>query len=309
MTQGFDDYGIYQGTQVIYDMPAKTYHADADGPRLSQSLATLCVQRSPLHAWAAHPLLGAHDWKYFPGEDDGTIVHSLLLEPNGGQIVEVDDSTFKTKSGKPSAGGWRTEEAKELRASIVADGKIPILTNELGAFKYKTTALTQRLESHPRTPVVLNGASEVVIYWTEETPSGPVRCRCRIDHLSGLGGPGLIITDLKTCGSAAPRDLRSVAWNMGYDIQAAAYRRAVAAAFPEYVGRVEVVFAFLELDKPYAVNPVTLNGEFMRLGDARWERGRDLWAAALRDDNWTGFAGGALEPPAWATADDLGAEL
>ncbi len=114
------------------------------------------------------------------------------------------------------------------------------------------------------------------------------------------------IIDLKTTESAHPRDIRSVSWRLGYDIQAAAYVRAVEAAFPEYVGRVDVLFAFCELEKPYAVNPVSLSGEFMRLGEQRWERGRDRWTKCLMEDSWHAYEGGSIEPPAWALAEDMG---
>ena len=296
--QSFDQNGTYQGTQVIYDMPAHAYHSDADGPRLSQSLATTCVLKTPLHAWQQHPLLGHHDYVYEPSDSDGTIIHSLILEPDSADIEEIDGSQIKTKGGEPAKLPFSTTEGKALRDAALAAGRIPMLSEKLGAFRYKAAAIRQRFEAHP-SPVVFSGRSEVTIYWSEETPSGPVRCRARLDHL--IVTPERIqIIDLKSTESAAPRDLRASCWRYGYDIQAAAYVRAVEAAFPAYVGRVDFTFAFAELEKPYAVAPVTLNGEFMRLGEQRWERGRDAWQAALEGDNWTGYGGGSLEPPAWA---------
>lgn len=285
--------------EVHYKLPARVYHADADGPRLSQSLATLCVQKSPLHAWAAHPLLGGKVFESNAG--DGTIIHSLLLEPDGDDILEIDPSTIMTKDGKPAKSPFATEEGKRLRDDALAAGKIPLLTDVLGAYKYKAETLRQRFAEHG---ITFDGESEVTIFWTEETPSGPVRCRCRVDHL--IVTPDRIrVIDLKTTESANRKDLRAVSWRLGYDIQAAAYVRAVTAAFPEYVGRVDMLFAFGELERPYAVNPVTLNGEFMRLGEQRWERGRDAWAKCLAVDTWTSYEGGTLEPPAWALAEDM----
>lgn len=293
-TPGFDDYGTYQGTQVIYDMPAKAYHSDADGPRLSQSLATTCVLETPLHAWQKHPLLGNVPYVYVPSTDDGSLIHSMVLEPDTALVHEM---TSLNKDGDVVT-DFRTKAAQEERDAALAAGKIPMLTEKLGAFRYKARAIRQRLESQG---VTFDGDSEVSIYWLD----GPVRCRARLDHL--IVTPEKIrIIDLKSTASATPRSLRASCWRYGYDIQQAAYVRAVEAAFPEYLGRVEFVFAFCELEKPYAVNPVMLSGEFVRLGEARWLRGRDRWHESLERDEWPGYVGGSLEPPAWALADDLG---
>lgn len=301
----FDETGVCQGAQIIRDMPARTYHLDADGPRLSQSLATVCVNQSALHAWAKHPLLGAGP-AYEVSTDDGTIIHSLILEPDSKDILEVDPSSIKTKGGDAAKAPFATAEGKAIKAAALAEGRIPMLSDVLGAFKYKALAVRQRFAAHPVTPLGFeDGHAEVVIYWSEETPSGPVRCRARLDYLQVLTSRIRII-DLKTTGSAHPRDLRSTAWRFGYDIQAAAYIRAVTAVYPDFAGRVEVVFAFAEIDKPYAVNPITMSGEFAALGEARWIRGRNRWAESLARDEWACYSGGALEPPPWAMAEEMG---
>lgn len=301
----FDDHGTYLGAQLIPGMSARAYHLDADGPRLSQSLATVCVNQSALHAWAKHPLLGAGP-AYETSTDDGTIVHALILEPDSNAILEVDPSSIKTKGGEAAKSPFSTTEGKAIKAQALADGRIPMLSDVLGASKYKANAVRQRLASHPVTPVLFeDGQAEVVIYWNEETPSGLVRCRARLDYLQ-VREDGVRIIDLKTTGSAHPRDLKATAWRFGYDIQGAAYERAVTALYPQFAGRVETVFAFVETDKPYAVNPITLSGEFKRMGDARWERGRDRWAESLARDEWACYQGGTIEPPAWALSEEMG---
>lgn len=302
--RGFDDYATEaSGARVIYDMSAKEYHSDADGPRLSQSLATTCVNQSPLHAWQKHPLLGLTPWSYVPSSDDGTIIHSLILEPEAQAFTEIDLASFLNKDGSV-AKTMNNSGAKAAWAAAEADGKIPILAEKMGAFRYKAKALRQRLAEHPDFPITFDGDSEVVIYWTENTPSGPIRCRCRIDHLI-VSHDRIRIIDLKSSESAHKRDLKGSCWRYGYDVQQAAYMRAVAAAFPEYVGRIDMLFAFVELEKPYAVNPIRLSGEFHRLGEARWERGRNQWAAGLKSDQWSGYESGTLEPPAWAAAEEM----
>lgn len=293
-------------TNVLYSMPAAAYHADADGPRLSQSLATLCCNQSPLHAWQAHPLLGGKgQWSYNPGKSDGTIVHALMLEPDNTSLIHEMETVYRKdhKLAGARCTDFKTADAQQERDDAFAVGKIPMFSEDLGVYRYKAKALRSRFEDMGL--AFDGGSAEVVIYWTEETPFGPVRCRCRIDYLL-IASEGAQVVDLKTTDDAHPRSLRRKIWELGYDIQHAAYTRAVEAAFPDLAGRVSMPFAFGELDKPYAVNPIQLSGEFKRLGETRWERGRDRWAKCLYEDRWTAYDGGTLEPPAYALAQEMG---
>jgi hypothetical protein len=282
--------GQQVNARVVCDMPAREYHADADGPRLSQSLATLACCKSPLHAWNGHPLLGRHDYAYEAGDDDGTLIHSLILEPDSEQIAVLPYENFRTKA------------AQVERDHALAAGLIPIVSGKLGAFQYKAKAISQRFADQG---LEFHGESEVVIYWEEQTPFGPVRCRARLDHLI-VESDRITVVDLKTCESAHPLDIQAVCWRKGYDIQRAAYVRAVEAAFPNYGGRVDYQIAFCELEKPYATNVVALESEFARAGELRWERGRDRWTDALVSDHWAGYTGGAVNMPAWAKSQELG---
>jgi hypothetical protein len=255
-----------------------------------------------MHAWAAHPLLGAGPgWRYVPSGDDGTIVHSLVLEPDSQNIEEIDPSTIFTKDGKPAALPFGTTEGKRIKERSLANGRIPLLTEVLGAFKYKAQALRSRFEDQG---LLFDGDSEVVIYWEEPGPFGPVPCRARLDHLV-VTHDRIRIVDLKTCDSAAPDDVQGVIWRKGYDIQRASYVRAVEAAFPDYVGRVDFELAFGELEKPYATSVVTLEPDLVRAGELRWERGRDRWAEGLRNDHWPSYGRRSVDMPAWAKTKEM----
>lgn len=291
------------GASIRYDMPAAEYHADADGPRLSQSLATVAVTKSMRHVHQIHPLLGSRPpagerWEFEPDTSDGTIIHALVLEPDSNIIREIDPSSIRTKDGKVAKSPFATEEGKAIRDAALAEGRIPLLSEALGVYKYKAKALRSRFYDEGE---ALDGRSEVVIYWNEETPSGPVRCRTRIDHLI-VAPERILIRDLKTSKDASPNQLRSSCYEYGYDIQRAANIRAVEAVFPDYVGRVDFSFLFGELEKPYVVNVCRLDAEFSRMGEVRWERGRDMWAECLKKNHWPGYPGTELAPPGWALA-------
>lgn len=292
-------------TQIIHGMAAKDYHLDEGGPRLSQSLATLIIKETPAHARQASYALGADRGDYTASDDHGTITHALMLEPENQKLIHEISAT--DKDGEIVT-NYRTKAAQEEKETAEARGQIPMTRDKLDIFRYKAKALSYRLKSHETNPIELDGRSEVVIYWEEQTSEGPVRCRCRIDHLRMLDGEIQVI-DLKTTDSAAPKNIQRVAWDKGYEIQDAAYRRAVEAKFPDFAGRVTVVFAFLELAKPYVVNPVTFSARFRRLGEARWERACNIWARCLKEDHWPAYAGGELDPPHWAETEDMGNEL
>lgn len=290
MRNGFDP-DKAAPAEIVYDMSPREYHSDAAGPRLSQSLATLCDKRSPKHAWQAHPLLGgAGQWEYEPSDDDGTIVHSLLLEPETEQVQELPFDAF------------RSNEAKAAKLACLAAGHVPLAQGKLGAYQYKAKALRQRFEEQG---FEFSGKSEVVIYWTEETPSGPLRCRARIDHLI-VTTDSIEIYDVKTSADASSLGQSRSCWEYGYDIQHAAYVRAVGAKFPEMLGRIRMHFLFCELDKPYAVNPAPLDSEFMRIGEHRWERARNRWAKCLRSGDWNMYEPRPIVAPAWAKQREMG---
>ncbi len=291
--------------EIIYGMPAREYHADAAGPLLSQSLATLCDTRSAKHAWQAHPLLGgAGQWEYEPSKDDGTLIHSLVLEPDSTDIYEIDTSTITTKGGSVAKSPLSTTEGKAIQAAALASGKIPVLSEKLAIYKYKAKALRQRFEEQG---FAFTGKSEVVIYWTEETPFGLLRCRARIDHLI-VTTDSIEIYDVKTSQDASSLGQSRSCWEYGYDIQHASYTRAVGAVFPEMLGRIHMNFLFCELEKPYAVNPAPLDSEFQRIGEHRWERSRDRWAKCLRSGNWESYQSKPIAAPAWAKQREMGEE-
>ena len=296
--QGFDGYATDNRVGVHYDMPAREYHDDQDGPRLSQSICKQIVQKSPIHGWQCHRLLGGVPWE--PSDDDGTIIHSLILEPDSGAIEEIDPATILTKKGEPSKTPLATEEGKAAVERALASGRIPLLTPKLDMYRYKAKALTQRFATCGW-ELAPEARREVVIYWEEDG----VKCRTRLDYLH-VTHDWIEIVDLKTCDSAHPDDIQASVWRHGYDIQRAAQVRAVLHAWPEYEGRVSHLFAFAELAKPYACNVVELDGEFIALGEQRWLRGRDKWAECLREDKWPSYEARRIAPPPWAMTKEMG---
>ncbi len=273
---------------LVEDLPADEYHADpCERPSLSASIAKVLDRSSPLHAWAAHPRFGGRaPVRESKALARGTLLHALLLgESDRIEVVHADD--------------WRTKAAKAARADANAWGRIPTLVGDLERTQVVADAITERLDE---LGLVLVGASEVTMFWLEEADDGTrVQCRGRIDHLRGTQ-----VYDLKSAASAHPDAIQRQVDALGYAIQRAAYVSGLERVL-NAPGRVEFTFIFAELEAPFVVTPVRLNGEFRALGERRWRRAVNLWARCVNEGNWPSYADRVLElaPPRWAMANEL----
>lgn len=261
-------------------------------PGLSASCATTLITRSPRHAWAEHPHLGG---KEHPVEDDptkamdfGSVGHTLVLG-KGKRFAVLDFADYRSKAA---------QAAREIARDA---GNVPILAHQFERASIAAAAITTQLADRG---ITLDGRSELAVEWHEASPHGPVQCRAMFDHVWLREGR---IIDLKITGNAAPDAIERSAENMGYAIQATAYRRALTALYPDLAGRVEFLFAFCEPDFPHAINLCEPDGLFRELGDTRWERAVHTWAQCLAEEKWPAFGGGVnrISVPAWALKREL----
>lgn len=273
------------GDARILDVSIDAYHADeigCDVPALSSSIATTLVTRSPLHAWHEHPKLGGASRKRTRAMDLGTVVHTLVLgEGKRFAILDHDD--------------YRTKAAREDRDAADASGHAPILRREYDVASAAADAIRARLRSDHG--IALAGASEVAVTWLEPSSRGPVRCRAMFDHVDGAR-----IVDLKTSHSAEPEAFERAMVSHGYDIQHAAYLRALESLQPAYVGRTEMVFVVAEIEPPFAMMVGSPAGDMAELGERRWHRAVETWARCLATNEWPGYPTRRhdLHAPAWA---------
>jgi hypothetical protein len=269
------------------------YYADpCEVPSLSQSIAKTIVTKSPLHAWTEHPRFGNNRGESTAAMNDGTLIHKLVLG-KGADVVIVESDAF------------RTNAAKAARDAAIEEGKIPVL-----AHKYENAvAIANTLKSNLLTEhgICLDGESEVAIEWQEEGAEGLVTCRGMMDHVKIDQGR---IYDVKKCESAHPRKCGRNAVEYGYDIQHAAYTRALAKLRPELEGRIDFVFLFMEIEPPYAIVPARLDGVLRELGSQRWDRAVLTWEKCLSSNRWPAYADRIvqIEAPTWAINQEMGAQ-
>lgn len=274
------------------DVPEADYHAEAfvppeTPPMLSASIAKLLLERSPLHAHAAHPRLGGIQGESTSSMDRGTLLHKLLLG-RGAALEVIEASDFRKK------------DAREARDAAREAGKLPVLAHELEAAEVAVEQIRRKLDARG---VAFDGDPEVTVTWTEHADSGAeVLCRGRIDNLFERSG---VIVDLKTGGDASPGRCVARIYEHGLDVQAAAYLSAIEKEHPEIQGRAKFVFVFVEWSPPYGVAFGELDGEYRTIGERRWRRAVNLWERCLREDRWPDYERGekvSFWAPPWVVA-------
>ncbi len=259
-------------TPGIYMIPESEYFADpCEMPSLSHSIAKMLLDRSPAHAWSAHPRLGnQREDGATKASDTGTILHKLLLG-RGADIAEID------------AKDWRTNAAKEARDEARAAGKTPVLASDMTDIYACAKAARRQIESHPDLGAFFEaGKSEAVIAWQD----GGIWCRGMVDRLPDA--PRVPVFDIKTTAlSGAPESWeRRVVHE--YATQAAFYRRGLKA-----IRRVEpgpFLFVVIEVNAPYAVSVLTPAPSLLAYAEAEIERAIELWRDCIAADKWPGYA-------------------
>jgi len=257
--------GIHRGVS-----PERYHRDECERPALSSSIACELVSRSPRHAWLRHPRLGGVQSESTGTMDMGTLLHSLVLGIGKPVvIVEADD--------------WRTKAAKEAREHARENGAVAILKPHLLAAEARAKAVRFELA---RRGIRLDGDKEAVLVWEETASNGAkVLCRAQLDHVNVATGQ---IDDLKFSADASPAACQRRMVDMGYDIQDAAYRSALAHLCPELAGRVR--FRFLVCEEDTDLLAIIQCGAALReVGERRWRRAVNRWAHCLATNCWPGY--------------------
>lgn len=260
------------------------YHADRVGldvPTLSSHCAFTILKHSPLMGWMTHPKGGAIDREERPILDEGSLLHALILG-EGKRVVVV------------AAPDWRTVKAREQRDEAYKNGMIPI--NQTQHDKIITIARSVSMALAEQ-GVNVSGMPEVSGVFDDEG----VACRFRMDLWQPQEFPIPVITELKfTNRVPTTKELERMVFDMGYDIQAHVYMRAVKRIQPE-VDQIDFRWIFAEKTAPYSVVVARPDDLYLDLGKRRWEMARDLWRQSLETGRWPGPPSDLLLlPPIWA---------
>lgn len=280
---------------IHLNMTAAEYFKDpAPCPSLTQSIAKILLDRSPRHAWHAHPRLGAKERvveePYVSAQAIGNAAHKLFLG-RGKEVVIIEANDF------------RTNAAKETRDAVTAEGKIPILAKHHG----RAVAMVKAAKEHlaPLGLAEFSGEAEVVIAWEEKG----VWMRSMIDKLSTSR---TLVVDLKTSGmSCAPHGIGRMMEAAGWDVQAAMHERGLNVLDPDSAGRRRHLFIAQENELPYALTIAEMSEAVLTMGRKKIEMAATIWRHCIENDVWPGYPADIITPsyPGWAETQWLDREI
>jgi hypothetical protein len=268
------------------DVPAPEYHQDpVQTPSLSTSLAKVLTERTPKHAWLAHPRLNLeHEPDNKRVYDLGAAAHALLLgEDDQVDVIEAPD--------------FRTKAAKEARDASLEAGRNPVLQHVYEQAQAMVRAARAQLQHHEEGYLALDPANacETTLVWQRQDG---VWCRCRVDILPPAGG---LIFDYKTTSASAnPEDwTRKSLFDTGAYLSAASYPEAIKAV--RGLEGWEMRYIVQETTPPYALSVVGLDPTAIAYAQAKWERAAATWRWCMQHDVWPGYVAKTAfaELPPW----------
>lgn len=257
----------------IHDISADDYHADpAPAPSLSSTLARLILNRSPRHAWTAHPRLNPdHEGKDSKAFDIGRAAHRAVLG-KGGDFVAYPEELLAAN------GAASTKAAKDWADQVRANGMTPVKADEAEAVNDMAGEIMGRLAfmdiTFPPARSELTAIAQIDGIW----------CRAMIDHAPE--DPRHPLWDIKTTMDASPQAVMRSVMSYGYDIQAAHYCDVWKAATGEDR---KFRFVFVEKEAPHECCVVELGGDSMVMARKRARRAREMWAHCMTTGQWPGY--------------------
>lgn len=290
------------GPGIHRDIDPAVYFADpCEQPSLTQSIAKILLEQTPLHACLAHPRLavqvsleeddGAE--KYDKAKAIGNAAHALMLDR--GKALAVGE--FKD---------WKTKPAKEYKADALAAGREPILRKHYDvAGKMADAALEQLAQIEGCERAFVTGDSEVVAVAREDD----IWLRTMMDFVT----PDLReIWDLKTgAQSASPFTTGKRMANDGWHIQAAMHERILDAVDPAGAGRRRFFYVAQENEPPFALTVNEIGEGALTIGRKQLDFAVNLWRECITTKSWPGYPLRIIRPelPGWFSDGWLAREL
>jgi len=276
---------------IYFDFQIADYFADpCPEPSLTQTIAKILLERSPLHAWHAHPMLNPD---YRPDDDTkfdiGSVAHKLLIG-RGKDIVALEQ--FED---------WRTKASQEARAKAVAEGKLAVLGKQYARAQNMVAAALEQLALRGLGDWFCEGAGhgEVVLACQDNG----IWLRQMIDWKNHTA-----VIDYKTTDmSVAPHCLGRMMATAGWDIQGAQAERILGVLGKE---RHDYLFVVQETTVPYCLSVVELSESALTMGRKKLFAAITIWRDCMRADRWPGYPTEIVVPeyPGWAESQWLDRE-
>jgi len=272
------------------DISADHYFSDPMiAPSLTQSLCKILLERSPLHAWYAHPRLNPD---YAPADDTkfdiGNIAHQLLLGKGKTLVVLPHED-------------WRKKDARLIRDAEAARGNLAVLERHHATAQAMERAARAALDERGLGWMFREGDGEGMLAWQSAiNGKGPLWCRQLLDWLSP---DRATYVDYKTTQvSAAPHTLARRMIENGWQVQAAFAEAGLAAVFRP--ARRRFLFVTQEATPPYALTVAELSEAVLTMGRKQVVSAARLWERCLADNVWPAYTQQIVWPeyPSYAEA-------
>lgn len=274
MPQPITKPGFYPGLSM------DAYLADpCPEPSLSSGIARTLIDRTPLHAWTAHPRLNpSYERETKEVFDIGTAFHDLLLKGES-YAVRVD------------ANDWRTKAAKEERDEIRAAGKIPLLPEQYDRTFAMHAAFLAQITGNNDFDFregLAKGKTEVTGVWLEEKGlRAPRWCRMRLDLVAPGSGDKDWGFDIKTTANASPATWGSrTIWQTGATFQGAFYPRGYKAIRHRGLEWRNLV---IETGPPHALAIFAPAPDVIEYEEERVEKAIRRWDECMAEDRWPAY--------------------
>nr|MBC8360902.1 PD-(D/E)XK nuclease-like domain-containing protein [Candidatus Desulfatibia profunda] len=257
---------------IYTDISEEDYHKDpSDIPSLSSSIAKIIWEKSPKHAWLAHPKLNPdYEPKNKTQFDIGNAAHAHLLEGDGLKIVVIDASDYRKK------------ETQEKRDALYALGKVPVLSKDWINVKEMADVAKGFIAETELAGIFDNGKPEQTLIADYEG----AMLRSRLDWLAN---DRLIILDYKsTGGSSKPEQwIRRQLFNMNYDIQV--YHYPLMNELTGGPPNAKFIFLVQENTKPYACSLVGAGPSVIDSGKKKFRYALHKWKWCLEFNKWPAY--------------------
>lgn len=276
---------------LYFDVPAEDYFADpCIEPSLTQSVAKILIDQSPLHAKLAHPRYWdaprADDDGYDKAQAIGNAAHALILG-RGKKLAVIDAPDFRKK------------DAKEAKEKAIAAKQEPILSKHFDMARDLVASFwlqLRQIEGCEKAFHEDHGQSEVV----GVAQDGELYLRTMIDWLST---DRRLVLDLKTVSaSASPFVTGRKMASDGWMVQAAMHERVLDAVDPAGAGRRRFLYVCVEQQPPYALTVNEIGEAPLTIGRKMLQYAIETWRRCVEDDVWPAYPLRIIRPemPAWA---------
>lgn len=260
--------------QLIEKMSNDEYHAR---PEFSSSQLKDML-RSGAHFYSKN-ILKETEKETKEAMNFGTLAHTMFLEPEQFESEFVIAPKFdkRTKAGKEEALAW--EEANQ--------GKILVTQEQVDG--------AERIANNLRTlstyQFMMNeyGMAEASIFFTDPVYGLKLRVRPDYHIVPCKNFPNGLILDLKTTTDARPHAFSKKCADLGYDLSASMYREG----FQQYYqteDKPPFILLTAESSIPFNVKQYNASDLFLSVGDARYNKAKELLAESLLINEWDGYS-------------------